>query len=96
MLAALIAGALIVAAAAAYYLSPFGGHITVTAQFDSAAGLYEGNVVAVLGMPVGKVKKVTPKGGYVEAEFTVDRDVKIPADVHAVTINTSILTARQI
>lgn len=96
MLATLIAGALIVVAAAAYYVSPFGGHITVTAQFDSAAGLYEGNVVAVLGMPVGKVKKVTPKGGYVEAEFTVDRDVKIPADVHAVTINTSILTARQI
>lgn len=95
MLATLIAGALAVVAAA-YYVSPFGGHLTVTAQFDSAAGLYEGNVVAVLGMPVGKVKKVTPKGGYVEAEFTVDRDVKIPADVHAVTINTSILTARQI
>lgn len=92
----LIAGALILAAVAAYYLNPFGGHLNVTAQFDTAAGLYEGNVVAVLGMPVGKVKKVTPKGEYVEAEFTVDRGVKIPADVHAVTINTSILTARQI
>jgi virulence factor Mce-like protein len=96
LISALIAGALIVTAAAAYYFNPFGGHITVTAQFDSAAGLYEGNVVAVLGMPVGKVRKVTPKGEYVEAEFTVDRGVKIPADVHAVTINTSILTARQI
>lgn len=92
----LIAGGLIAAAATAYNLNPFGGHITVTAQFDSAAGLYEGNVVAVLGMPVGTVKKVTPKGEYVEAEFTVDRGVKVPADVHAVTINTSILTARQI
>lgn len=92
----LIAGALVVAGVAVYYLKPFGGHITVTAQFDSAAGLYEDNVVAVLGMPVGKVNKVTPKGEYVEAEFTVDRGVKVPADVHAVTINTSILTARQI
>ncbi|OBF96073.1 mammalian cell entry protein [Mycolicibacter sinensis] len=96
LVAALVAGALILVAVGGYYLNPFGGHLTVTAQFDSAAGLYQGNVVAVLGMPVGKVKKVTPKGGYVEAEFTVDRDVKIPADVHAVTINTSILTARQI
>lgn len=96
LLTALVAGALVIAAVAAYYLNPFGGNITVTAQFDSAAGLYEGNVVAVLGMPVGKVKRVTPKGEYVEAEFTVDRGVKIPADVHAVTINTSILTARQI
>ena len=44
--------------------------IEVTAQFDSAAGLYEGNAVAVLGIPVGTVTKVTPKGGYVEVEFT--------------------------
>lgn len=70
--------------------------ITVTAQFDSAAGLYVENVVAVIGMPVGKVTKITPKGSYVDVEFTVDKDVQIPADVHAVTINTSILTDRQI
>ncbi|BBZ24946.1 MCE family protein [Mycolicibacter hiberniae] len=93
---ALIVGAAVAVAVTVSQFSPFGGHITVTAQFDSAAGLYEDNVVAVLGMPVGKVKKVTPKGEYVEAEFTVDRRVKIPADVNAVTINTSILTARQI
>ena len=70
--------------------------ITVTAQFDSAAGLYENTAVTVLGMPVGKVTKITPRGGYVDVKFTVDEDVKIPADVSAVTINTSILTDRQI
>ena len=47
-------------------------------------------------MPVGKITKITPKGSYVEVEFTVDKNVKIPADAQAVTINTSILTARQI
>ncbi|WP_059015798.1 MCE family protein [Mycobacterium sp. M26] len=71
-------------------------HITLTAQFDSAAGLYVDNTVAVLGMPVGKVTKITPKSGYVEVEFTVDRSVKIPADAQAVTVSTSILTDRQI
>jgi virulence factor Mce-like protein len=71
-------------------------HITLTAQFDSAAGLYVDNTVAVLGMPVGKVKAITPKSGYVEVQFTVDRGVKIPADAQAVTISTSILTDRQI
>lgn len=96
LVTALVAGALVAGAVAAYHLNPFGGHISVTAQFDSAAGLYEDNVVAVLGMPVGKVKKVTPKGEYVEAELSIDRGVKIPADVNAVTINTSILTARQV
>lgn len=70
--------------------------ITVTAQFDSAAGLYEGNTVAVLGMRVGEVTKITPKGGYVEVDFTVDKDVKVPADVQAATISNSILTDRQI
>ena len=33
---------------------------------------------------------------YMEAEFTVDKDVKLPADVHAVTISNSILTDRQV
>ena len=70
--------------------------ITVTAQFDSAAGLYVNNTVAVLGMPVGKVTEIRPMGGYVEVDFTVDRDVDVPADVRAVTISNSILTDRQI
>lgn len=70
--------------------------ITITAQFDNAAGLYPTNNVAVLGMKVGSVKTVTPKTGYVEVEFTVDKDVKIPADVQAVTLQTSILADRSI
>lgn len=70
--------------------------ITITAQFDSAAGLYDNNTVAVLGMQVGRVTKITPKSGYVEVEFTVDRDVKVPADAQAVTVSNSILTDRQI
>jgi virulence factor Mce-like protein len=72
------------------------GAVKLTAQFDNAAGLYENNTVAVLGMPVGEVTKITPKGGYVEVEFTVDKDVKVPADAQAVTISNSILTDRQI
>jgi len=79
-----------------WYLGSDQDTITVTAQFDSASGLYEGNVVAVLGMPVGKITKITAKGGYAEVQFTVDRDVKVPADAQAVTVSTSILTDRQI
>ena len=79
-----------------WYLSSDEETITVTAQFDSASGLYEGNEVAVLGMPVGKITKITAKAGYVEVEFTVDRHVKVPATAQAVTVSTSILTDRQI
>ncbi|HYB80331.1 MAG TPA: MCE family protein [Mycobacterium sp.] len=79
-----------------WYLRTQDDPITVTAQFDSASGLYEGNVVAVLGMPVGKITKITARGGYVEVEFTIDRNVRVPADAQAVTVSTSILTDRQI
>jgi len=96
---AIVAAVAVVAAAVGigwWYLGRDDGTITVTAQFDSASGLYEGNVVAVLGMPVGKVTKITAKGRYVEVEFSVDRHVKVPAAAQAVTVSTSILTDRQI
>lgn len=97
---ALLAGVAVAAVVAigivGHYVKSKMDTITVTAQFDSAAGLYEGNAVAVLGMPVGKVTRVTSKGSYVEVEFTVGKHVKVPAAAHAVTISTSILTDRQI
>ena len=99
LLALLVSGLLLAAAVVGVGVTVLAEEldtITVTAQFDSAAGLYEGNTVAVLGMPVGKVTTITPKGGYVEVQFTVDKDVKVPADAQAVTISNSILTDRQI
>ena len=96
LIAAVLAVVVVAAAVGWSYLSDELDTISVTAQFDSAAGLYEGNTVAVLGMPVGKVTKIVSKGGYVEVDFTVDGDVRVPADVQAVTISNSILTDRQI
>lgn len=96
---AIVAAVAVVAAAIGigwWALSSDEDTITVTAQFDSASGLYEGNEVAVLGMPVGKITKINAKGGYVEVEFTIDRNVKVPATAQAVTVSTSILTDRQI
>ncbi|OBK50425.1 MCE family protein [Mycobacterium kubicae] len=93
---AVVASALAAVGVGWWYLGAGDDPMTVTAQFDSASGLYEGNVVAVLGMPVGKVTRINPRGGYVEVDFTVDRNVKIPANVQAVTVSTSILTDRQV
>jgi virulence factor Mce-like protein len=70
--------------------------ITVTAQFEDTIGLYAGNPVSVLGMPVGKVTSIVPKGSYVEVKLEIGKDVDIPADVQAVTVSTSILTDRHI
>lgn len=70
--------------------------MTVTAQFDNASGLYEGNAVSVLGMRVGKVTKIDPRADYVHVTMHIDGGVKIPADAQAVTVSTSILTDRHI
>lgn len=69
---------------------------TVTAQFEDTVGLYQGNAVSILGMQVGKVTSIVPKGTYVEVKFDINHGVNVPADVQAVTVSTSILTDRHI
>ncbi|MUL67457.1 mammalian cell entry protein [Mycobacterium sp. CBMA 234] len=90
-LAALVVAALVAAAPLVAR-----GPITVTAHFKDAVGLYRGNAVSVLGMPVGKVTKVETKAKYVEVTIQIDRDTAIPADVTAVTVSASLLTDRHI
>lgn len=95
-----IAGALavvvVVAAVGWTYLRERSSRLTITAQFESVSGLYPDNKVSVLGMPIGKVTKITSRGTYMEVEFTIDSKVKIPAEAKAVTVSTSILTDRHI
>ncbi|WP_019927301.1 MCE family protein [Nocardia sp. BMG111209] len=69
---------------------------TVTASFDSGAGLYVGNSVAVLGMPVGKITHLEPQGTRVEVTMELEPSVRIPADATAVTVSTSVLTDRHV
>ncbi|EGD55888.1 MCE family protein [Gordonia neofelifaecis] len=69
---------------------------TVTAYFDDVSGIFEGNDVAVLGMPVGRITSVEPQGTRVKVTMTVDNSVDVPADVTAAIVNTSIVTTRHI
>ncbi|TQK32058.1 MCE family protein [Arthrobacter sp. SLBN-53] len=71
-------------------------HITVTAHFADGVGLYVDNAVSVLGMPIGHVTKIEPRGGYVDVTLKIDKDVEIPADVSAVTVSASLLTDRHV
>ncbi|MEV0355581.1 MCE family protein [Nocardia sp. NPDC050697] len=70
--------------------------IAVVAAFDNSAGLYVGNAVAVLGMPIGKVTAITPRGDHIDVAMELDADVPIPADATAVMLSTSVLTDRHI
>ncbi|MFC8043347.1 MCE family protein [Nocardia sp. NPDC057353] len=72
------------------------GDHTVTAHFANANGLYEGNAVSVLGMPVGRIERITVRGTDVEVEMEIDGEIALPADVQAVTVSDSLLTDRHI
>lgn len=73
-----------------------GQTIHVTADFENIAGMYPGNSVDVLGMPVGKVDSVVPHGTYVTVSMSVDADTPIPAGAIAALISPSVVTDRHI
>ncbi|MGW4773889.1 MlaD family protein [Nocardia sp. NPDC004278] len=76
--------------------SALGNTMTITADFENIAGVFEGNPVTVLGLQVGKVDKIIPKGTLVEVHMTIDKDVKIPKDAMAAIVSPSIVTDRHV
>ncbi|MEO6606584.1 MAG: MCE family protein [Aeromicrobium sp.] len=73
-----------------------GSATTVTAQFGDAAGLFVGNDVGVLGVKVGTVTEVTPKGNHVDVTLKINDGVKVPADAGAVIVSRSVATDRYV
>ncbi len=66
----------------------------LVAYFQSTDGIYAGDEVRILGVPVGKVDEITPEDGQVRVEFHVDDDVKVPADAKAVIVAPSLVSSR--
>lgn len=99
LLAALLAGLLLVSSCS---LIPYSTKASLglvnehIAYFDNVAGLYDGNDVAVLGMPIGRVLSVEPQGTRVKVVLAVDKNIDLPKDVRAAIVNTSIVTTRHI
>ncbi len=70
--------------------------MTFTARFSTAPGLYPGNYVDVLGMPVGKVLTVTPGPTYVTVSLQVPQSVSIPANAQALIMAPEIVNVRYV
>ena len=66
----------------------------VSAVFPKSVSLYVGSDVRVMGVPVGKVERVTPEATGVLVEMTYDSAVEIPEDADAVIISPSIVGDR--
>ena len=66
----------------------------VVVDFPQTNSLYEGSDVKVLGVAVGTVEKLTPRGESVRAKISYAGDVRLPSDVKAVVVSPSIVGDR--
>ncbi len=70
--------------------------VTIKVELADSSGLFIGNDVGVLGVAVGEVTTIEPKGDHVLITLEVDADVKIPKDAGAVIVSRSMATDRYV
>ena len=73
-----------------------GDRVHFTAYFDSSNGVFAGDDVLIVGVPVGKIDTITPEPQRVRITFWVDRKYQVPHDVKAVVLSPQLITARAI
>jgi phospholipid/cholesterol/gamma-HCH transport system substrate-binding protein len=72
------------------------GRTHVVAYFDNSDGIFTGDEVRILGVPVGKIDRIDPAPEQVKITFWVDDRYKVPADARAAILSPSLVTARAI
>lgn len=87
---------LVAVVAGAYAFWPREDRVRVTGEFQRAVGLFPGSDVRVLGVEVGEVTEVTPKGDSVLVEFEFDRKHSVPADAKAAVVAPSLVSDRYV
>jgi phospholipid/cholesterol/gamma-HCH transport system substrate-binding protein len=72
------------------------GRTNVVGYFANSTGIYNGDDVVILGVPVGKVEKIEPQPDRVKITFWYNDKYKVPADAKAVVLSPSLVTPRSI
>src|SRR3954468_10023993 len=72
------------------------GRTELVAYFANSNGIYPGDNVVVLGVPVGEIKTIEPEPTRVKMTFWVDDQYPIPAEAKAVILSPTLVTARAI
>lgn len=94
--AAIVAVLAVVTAGTLWWVFSRETPMRVTAYFGRAVGVYAGSDVQVLGVRVGAVESVTPRGERVEVVFTVDPQVRVARDTAAVVVAPSVVSDRYV
>ncbi len=68
--------------------------MTISARFATAPGLFTGNSVDVLGMPVGSVTRITPGPTYVTVTMQVPSSTPVPAHAEAMIMASEVVNDR--
>jgi phospholipid/cholesterol/gamma-HCH transport system substrate-binding protein len=68
----------------------------VVAYFANSTGVFVGDDVRILGIPVGKVDQIEPQGTRVKIGFWYDSKYKVPAEANAVILSPALVPARAI
>lgn len=77
-----------------YLVWPTRAGTKVVALFPTTVGLYPGDDVRIVGVPVGKIDSIQPRAQDVRVTMTIDSGVKLPADAKAVIIAPNLVSAR--
>ncbi len=77
-----------------YVLSSTANTRRIVGYFTSAVGLYPGDQVRILGVPVGQVDTIEPRPSDVKITMSVSKDVKIPKDAQAIIMSPNLVSAR--
>ena len=72
------------------------GRTHVTAYFENSNGIFPGDEVYILGVPVGKIDTIEPQPLRAKIRFWVDDKYTIPADANAVILSPQLVTHRAI
>jgi phospholipid/cholesterol/gamma-HCH transport system substrate-binding protein len=81
-------------AAVALMLNNGDGKKYVTVDFEQTNSVYKGSDVKILGVPVGRVESLTPRGDVVRVKISYDSKYQLPSDVKAVVVSPSIVGDR--
>lgn len=94
----IIAGVIAAIVLVGGYFVLFGGgsNKKVTAHFASAIGIYKGTPVRILGVNVGHVTGVHPKGEYVSVTMVYDHKYKLAPKASAIEVANSLVSDRYI
>lgn len=68
----------------------------VIAYFGTAIGVYPGSDVRVLGVKVGSISSIEPRGSQVRVAMSLDRDVPVPEGARAVVVAPNLVSDRYV